>query len=121
MKDTITDVEAKLRTQARNQILANNPRQTREKFFPHSKEFLTKRKEFAERWEALTREGEEKKYLEWTNDYPGSVLQAGTDTGRRMYVTETDEEYEARLAPQIEAAFRQKMKSLEKLFGDLSS
>lgn len=84
---------------------------------PLSEEHLAARAEFVAKWKDMCDEGERLNYLEWSNDYPGSTLEAVIVTstiGPRAFY-ETDEQWEQKLRTEINRRVKAEVARIDSL------
>jgi hypothetical protein len=82
----------------------------------YSEKYLAERAAFVRMWEQVCTEGQEKGFLSWTNEHPGSHLAANEET---TYVdgesfAETDEEFQARVDAEVERRLQEYEQTLRK-------
>lgn len=82
----------------------------------YSEKYLAERAAFVRMWEQVCTEGQEKGFLSWTNDHPGSHLAANEET---TYVdgesfAETEEEFQARVEAEVERRLEEYEQTLRK-------
>jgi hypothetical protein len=82
----------------------------------YSEKYLAERAAFVRMWEQVCTEGQEKGFLSWTNDHPGSHLVANEET---TYVdgesfAETDEEFQTRVDAEVERRLEEYEQTLRK-------
>jgi hypothetical protein len=82
----------------------------------YSEKYLAERAAFIRMWEQICTEGQEKGFLSWTNEHPGSHLAANEET---TYVdgesfAETDEEFQAQVDAEVERRLEEYEQTLRK-------
>lgn len=82
----------------------------------YSEKYLAERAAFVRMWEQVCTEGQEKGFLSWTNDHPGSYLAANEET---TYVdgesfADTEEEFQAQIDAEVERRLEEYEQTLRK-------
>ena len=82
----------------------------------YSEKYLAERAAFVRMWEQVCTEGQEKGFLSWTNDHPGSHLAANEET---TYVdgesfADTEEEFQTAVDEEVERRLEDYEQTLRK-------